>query len=66
MRSVKFDFGTQESPREGKGLDWMLDPFYKRKLRDKLVLTTYTICITEIAVSIRLLLLILVLKSAVQ
>jgi hypothetical protein len=32
----------------------------------KLVLTTYTICITEIAVSIRLLLLIPMLKSAVQ
>jgi hypothetical protein len=33
MRSVKFDFGTQEeSPREGKGLDWMLDPFLQKKV----------------------------------
>jgi hypothetical protein len=33
MKSVKFDFGSeQESSLEGKGIDWLLDPFLQKKV----------------------------------
>src|SRR5215204_130846 len=33
MRFMKFDFGTkEESSTEGKGIDWMLDPFLQKKV----------------------------------
>src|SRR2546422_4312413 len=33
MRSIRFDFGSnEEAHAEGKGIDWMLDPFLQKKV----------------------------------